>query len=70
MKLLKKVQPIEVKRTFIISDFVRRQDYKTDYMRSVTAAVYKKRVEKCKNIILQLPEGMLDLMLAGEWKKR
>ena len=70
MKLLKKVKPIEVKRAFIISDFVRRQDYRTDYMKPVTPAVYKKQVAKAKKIILQLPEGILDLILAGEWKQR
>ena len=39
-------------------------------MGSITPAEYKKRVQKAKEIILQLPEMMLDMILAGEWKKR
>lgn len=39
-------------------------------MKPVTPAVYKKQVAKAKKIILQLPEGILDLILAGEWKQR
>jgi len=70
MKLLKKVQPIEVKRCFIVSDFISQQKYAKRQMARLTPAQYKARVAKAKSIILALPEVMLDMILKGEWKRR
>ncbi|MGC9602463.1 MAG: hypothetical protein ABSE76_01850 [Minisyncoccia bacterium] len=70
MKLLKKVPPIEVKRAFVISDYVSHQKYSRQQIGVISQAQYQKRVTKAKEIILQLPETMLDMILAGEYRKR
>jgi hypothetical protein len=70
MKLLKKVSEIEVKRTFIISDYVRDQNYLGKDMGHVSSTEYRRRVKKAKQLILQLPETILDKILSGQWLGR
>jgi hypothetical protein len=70
MKLLKKVKSIEVKRTFVISDFLSHQKYSKKQMTSMSRATYVKRLAHAKKVILELPEAMLDMILKGEWRKR
>lgn len=70
MKILKKVAPIEVKRCFVISDFISHQKYTRKQMANVSPAQYRKRVAHAKEVILELPEMMLDMILKGEWAKR
>lgn len=70
MKLLKRVNPIEVKRCFVISDFVSHQKYLKKAMRMMGAGDYLKKVAKAKKVILELPEFMLDMIIKGEYAKR
>ncbi len=70
IKLIKKVEPIVVKRAFIIGDFVSHQKYLRKHMGEVMPAEYAKRVAHAKEVILELPEIMLDMILKGEWKRR
>lgn len=70
MKLLQKVKPIEVKRCFVISDFTRRPKYLKQPMQVKDRKQYLNQLSKAKKIILELPEGMLDFIIKGEWPKR
>jgi len=56
MKLLKKVSGLEVKRTFVISDYVSHQKYLKKHMGTISSAAYRTRLQKAKELILQLPE--------------
>ncbi|MFZ1019438.1 MAG: hypothetical protein WAN61_00395 [Minisyncoccia bacterium] len=67
MKLLRKVKPIEVKRCFVISDFL-SQKYLKQEIKSKNQ--YLKELTKAKKVILELPELMLDMIIKGEYKKR
>ena len=62
MKLLRKVDSIEVKRCFVISDFIAKQ-------KNIDKEFLNK-LNKTKDIILGLPETMLDKFIKGAWKKR
>ena len=70
MKLITKVPSVEIKRCFIVSDFISQQKYTKRQMAHITPAQYNQRVAKAKSIILELPETMLDMILKGEWKRR
>lgn len=70
MKLLKKVKPIEVKRCFVISDYVSHQKYLKRAMKVENKQQYLKQLIKAKKVILELPEAMLDMIIKGEWAKR
>lgn len=70
MKIIRKVKPIEVKRCFVISDFVSHQKYTKKAMRVQSEQHYLKQLDKAKRVILELPEAMLDMIIKGEWKKR
>ena len=70
MKLLKRVPAIEVKRAFIIADYISHQKYTRKQMGHISPSQYRGRVQKAKELILQLPETMLDMILAGEYRKR
>ncbi|MBI3888193.1 hypothetical protein HY311_00150 [Candidatus Nomurabacteria bacterium] len=69
MKILQKVKPIEVKRCFVVSDFL-SQKYLGENTQIKDKSQYVKRLVKAKRAILELPEGMLDMIIKGEWKKR
>jgi|SRR3989344_909282 len=70
MKLLRKVKPIEVKRSFVISDFVSHHKYKEKQTSDISQAIYYKRIAHAKRVILELPEHLLDMIINGEWAKR
>lgn len=70
MKFLRKVKSIEVKRCFVISDFVSHQKYSKKQMHVKNVEQYKNQLNRAKKIILELPETMLDMIIKGEWKKR
>lgn len=69
MKLLRKVKSIEVKRCFVISDYL-----STKYLKQAIQAKdkqqYLKQLNKAKKVILELPEIMLDMIIKGEYRKR
>lgn len=70
MKFIKKIKSIEVKRCFVISDFVSHQKYLKQAMQVKNKQQYLKQLAKAKKIILELPEAMLDMIIKGEWAKR
>ncbi len=62
MRLLRKVKSIEVKRCFVISDYLSQQKHLGK--RFIT------KLSKAKRIILGLPETLLDKIIKGGYKKR
>lgn len=70
MKLLWQVKPVEVKRSFVIADFVSHNKYLKQATPKKDKEQYLKQLNKAKRVILELPEVMLDMIIKGEWKKR
>jgi len=69
MKILQKVKPIEVKRCFVVSDYL-SQKYLEKNAQIKDKSQLLKQLAKAKRAVLDLPEGMLDMIIKGEWKKR
>ncbi|MEK7080968.1 MAG: hypothetical protein AAB902_01045 [Patescibacteria group bacterium] len=69
MRLLRKVKPIEVKRCFVISDYL-SQKYLKPAIQISNKQQYLKQLTKAKKVILELPELMLDMIIKGEYRKR
>ena len=70
MKVLKKVKSIEVKRSFAVADFIRHHQYGRAAMSKISKASYRKLLAKAKATVVQIPEGLLDLMIKGTTEKR
>ncbi len=70
MKLIRKVKPIEVKRCFVISDFVSHQKYLKQAMQVTNRQQHLLQIARAKRVILELPEMMLDMIIKGEYQKR
>lgn len=67
IKLLRKAKPIEVKRCFVISDYLSQKYLKVQISNKKQ---YLKQLNKAKRSILELPEKMLDMIIKGEYEKR
>lgn len=70
MKLLKKVNVIEVKRAFIVSQLVRLARGKRRYLGLLSKSDFKKKLKAAKTKVFKLKEEKLDKIIANEWKKR
>jgi hypothetical protein len=70
MRLLKKVKTIEVKRSFVIADFIRHHQYGKAAMSKVGKIAYQKQLAKAKRTVVQIPEGLLDLVIRGTTRDR
>ena len=70
MKLLKKVDAIEAKRSFIVADFIRHHDYGKAAMSRVTNSEYVRHLAHAKKVVTQIPEGILDAVIKGTTARR
>lgn len=70
MKLIKKVKPIEAKRSFVVADFVRHHQYGTAAMSKVSKAVYRKQVRQANAVVVKIPEALLDAIIKGTTERR
>ena len=70
MKLLRKVKPIEVKRTYLIGDHIRRSDKKKDFLGQINKQQFNNKLQKAKKRILSLPEKKLNTMISKTYVKR
>ena len=70
MKKIKPVNAIEVKRTYLISDLVRRSDTGKDFLGPITIGQFKNKLIKVKKEVLSLPENVLNTMIAKTFTKR
>jgi len=70
-KKFKKVERIEVKRCFVISQYIRHYDKgKKRYIPELSPEEFQKRLNQAKKIVLDFSETELDELIAGEYKKR
>jgi len=70
MKKIKAVDGIEVKRTYLIADFVRRSEGKKDFLSKLNKQQFTNKLQKAKKIILSFPEKKLNAMIAKTYAKR
>lgn len=73
MKLLKKVQPIEIKRTFAIADHItarKNQGNNRKFLKDISAREFDTRLRTSKNAILKMPSKKLDAVIAAKDPKR
>ena len=70
MKLLTRVKAIEVKRSFVVSDFIRHHQYGTGAMAALGKSAYRAELAKAKEVVLRIPEALLDAIIKGTIEKR
>ncbi len=70
MRLLQKVRPLEVKRSFVLSDFIRHHEYNTQAMAPLSPSQYKREVKRANRIVREIPEVLLDRIIKGTFEKR
>ena len=76
------VNKLEVKRCFVVSQLIRRQNFKNyftlvflflfrkGYMKDVSLEDFNERLKKAKERVLKMKESELDKVIKTEWKKR
>lgn len=70
-KNFQKIDVIEVKRCFVIAQYIRKRNVgKKRYLPELTQGQFKERFEKAKKSVLKLSEDELDDFIADEYKKR
>ena len=76
MKTIKFVQPIEVKRTFVIADHIahihngKKLGNNRKFLKDLPEKEFEKRLQDTKKKILKLKEKYLDKLVCPEWPKR
>ncbi|MEK7106124.1 MAG: hypothetical protein AAB895_02085 [Patescibacteria group bacterium] len=70
MKKFKKVNVIEVKRCFVMSQLIRHQKGKKRYLGLISEKEFNKKLTIAKEKTLKLSEKKLDKIIHDEWKKR
>ena len=76
MKVLKEVEPIEVKRAFVIADHVahlhgrKKRGNNKKFLKALSEAELQKKIVETKKEILRVKESDLDRLVCPEWPKR
>lgn len=70
MKLLKKVKPVEAKRSFVAADFIRHHRYGTAAMPKVSKVAYQAQVKRANAVVTKIPEALLDAIIKGTTERR
>lgn len=70
MKLLKKINGVEVKRTFVISNFISVKKDRRKHLGFVPENIFRKKLKNSIKKTLVLKESQLDKIIKNEWKKR
>ncbi len=73
MKILKKVQAVEVKRAFVIADHLTQRKTSGNnrtFLKSLSETQFNKNLSDAKKIILKLKEKDLDKLVSPKWPKR
>ncbi len=69
MKLLKRVDSLEVKRCFVVSQYGRGRKDKRD-IPTFTKRAFARRLSRAKNWAKKLSQKQLDRIIASDWKRR
>ncbi len=76
MKILKQVKSIEVKRTFVISDYIahvrngKKSGNNHRFLKSIDQEDFQNTLREVKEKILKIKEKDLDKLISPEWQKR
>jgi len=70
MRKIKKVNVLEVKRCFVVSQLVRKQKFKKRYLGLLSQKEFLKKLKISKKKTFSYSEKKLDKIIADEWKKR
>ena len=70
MKVLKKVKSIEVKRAFIVSDFISAKKDRRKHLNFVPENIFKQKLKRAHKKAMRLKESQLDKIIENEYKKR
>jgi hypothetical protein len=70
MKLLKKVNVLEVKQAFVISDFISSKNDRRKHLNFIPEIIFKRKLNTAKQKVLKLKESSLDKIIKDEYKKR
>ena len=70
MKKLKSIKTIEVKRAFVVSDFISAKKDRRKHLNFVPENIFKQKLENTKIKVIRLKEFELNKIITNEWKKR
>jgi hypothetical protein len=70
MKILRSVKAIEVKRTFVVSDFISEKKDKRKHLNFIPENIFIEKLKNAKRKTLKLKEFQLDKIIKDEYKKR
>ncbi len=70
MKILKPVRIIEVKRAYVISDFIGTKKNRRKHLNFVPEKIFKQKLRLVKIKTIKLKESQLNKIIAGLWRKR
>lgn len=70
MKILKPVRIIEVKRAFVVSDFISVKKGRRKHLTFVSEKIFKQKLQRAKTKTVKLKESKLDKIINSRWKKR
>ena len=70
MKKIKSVNAIEVKRAFVVSDFISAKKDRRQHLNFVPQDIFKQKLKIAKKRALKLKESQLDKIIKDGYKKR
>jgi len=82
MKILEKVDVLEVKRCFVVAQMVRKTkfrklfwgmfnfEFQKEFLKSITTAEFEEKLKIAKEEVLKMSEKKLDKIIRNEWRKR
>lgn len=70
MGILQKVPSIEVKRAFVVSDFISVKKDRRKHLTVISENLFRRKLENAKKKVLRLKVSQLDRLIKNEWKKR
>lgn len=70
MKILEKIKGIEVKRAFVVSDFVSAKKDRRKHLNFIPENIFKRKLKNAYKKAMKLKEFQLDKMIKNEYKKR
>lgn len=73
MKIIKKINTLEVKRTFVIADHItqrRNLGNNRKFLKDISLEEFDKKLHQSKRTILKLKEKSLDKLISPKWPKR
>ncbi len=70
MKLIRKVSGIEIKRAFVVAQFIRLPKNKKRYLGLISEGYFRKRLRHARKKVLALRQSKLDKIIGDEYMKR